>query len=336
VSASAPLARPIDPNDTAHAITEGAPVQFIGREDVAAALPWSALILAIESTLTSPLAEAPDRTVHSVTVGRGKSDASLLLKPGWVIGDVIAVKVVTFFPENGSLGLPTVNAGVLLFDGANGTLLGACDGNELTARRTAAASAVAAKRLLVIGTGALAPMTALAHASVRDYELIDVWGRDVAKAEAVVDELRNAGLDARVSTDLDTSVPEADVISAVTAATSPLIQGALLGEGTHVDLIGSFTPSMRESDDDVIKRASVWVDSRSDGLLAGDLAQPIADGLLAESDIKGDLVDLITGTGVGRRNNEEITVFKSAGLALEDVAAARLVFAGTEGSTQRR
>lgn len=317
-------------------------MQFIGREDVAAALPWSDLIEAIESTLTSPFAHAPDRTVHSVTVGDGHADASLLLKPGWVVGDVIAVKVVTFFPENGSLDLPTVNAGVLLFDGSNGTLLGACDGNELTARRTAAASAVAAKRLarsdsrrlLVVGTGALAPMTALAHASVRDYEQVEVWGRNTTKAAAVAEELRDAGLEARPTADLDKSVSEADVISAVTAATSPLIKGALLQEGAHVDLIGSFTPSMRESDDDVIRRASVWVDSRSDGLLAGDLAQPIADGLMTEADIKGDLVELINGAAVGRQSDDEITMFKSAGLALEDVAAARLVFDGKDDWAQ--
>lgn len=310
-------------------------MQFIGPEDVAAALPWLDLIEAIESTLISPLAVAPDRTVHSVTVGEGRADASLLLKPGWVIGDVIAVKVVTFFPENGSLGLPTVNGGVLLFDGSTGTLLGACDGNELTARRTAAASAVAAKRLarmdskrlLVVGSGALAPMTARAHMAVRDYDLVEVWGRDPSKAAAVAAELNDAGLPARPTTDLDRSVSEADVISAVTGATSPLIKGALLREGTHVDLIGSFTPSMRESDDDVIRRASIFVDSRSDGVLAGDLAQPIAEGLIAETDIKGDLIELINGSVAGRTHAEEITMFKSAGIALEDVAAARLVFA---------
>lgn len=321
---------------------QGAAVQFIGPQDVAAALPWLDLVEAIESTLVSPLAVAPDRTVHSVTVGEGRADASLLLKPGWVIGDVIAVKVVAFFPENGSLDLPTVNAGVLLFDGSNGTLLGACDGNELTARRTAAASAVAAKRLarmdskrlLVVGTGAVAPMAALAHGAVRDYDLVEVWGRNAAKAAAVVEVLRSAGLEARTSTDLDASVGEADVISTVTGATRPLIKGALLREGTHVDLVGSFTPSMRESDDDVIRRASVWVDSRGDGLLAGDLAQPIAAGLMTEADLEGDLLELINGTSPGRGSEEEITVFKSAGLALEDVAAARLVFGADDGSKQ--
>ncbi len=317
-------------------------MQFIGPEDVAAALPWLELIEAIESTLTSPLSDAPDRTVHSVSVGDGRADASLLLKPGWVIGDVIAVKVVAFFPENGLLDLPTVTAGVLLFDGSNGALLGACDGNELTARRTAAASAVAAKRLarsdskrlLVIGTGALAPMAALAHTAVRDYELVEVWGRNPAKADLVVDELQRAGLGARRSADLDLSVAEADVVSAVTAATSPLIKGALLREGSHVDLVGSFTPAMRESDDDVVRRASVFVDSRSDGVLAGDLAQPIDDGLFSEADIKGDLVELINGTAAGRTSADEITMFKSAGLALEDVAAARLVFANVDKPIQ--
>ncbi len=317
-------------------------MQYIGADAVAAALPWPALIEAIESTLTDPGAFAPERTVHTVPVGDGRPDASLLLKPGWVIGDVIAVKVVTFLPDNGTFGRPTVNGGVLLLDGSTGALIGACDGNELTARRTAAASAAAAKRLvrddvrrlLVIGTGALAPMVAQAHGAVRSFDRIEVWGRSAAKAERVVTELVSEGMTGvTVSSDLDRSVREAEVISAVTAATEPLIAGALLAPGTHVDLIGGFTPTMREADDAVITRSAVWVDSRSDGILAGDLAQPLSDGLLSPDDIVGDLVELIDGSCPGRNSPDQITVFKSAGIALEDVAAARLVFGDTRPQT---
>ncbi|MEM9650647.1 MAG: ornithine cyclodeaminase family protein [Actinomycetota bacterium] len=307
---------------------------FFSPARVAGLLPWSALIDAIERTVTADGAEAPERTVHSVAVPGG-ADASLLLKPGWVAGEVIAVKAVTFFPENGRRNLPTVNAGVLLFSGTDGTFLGACDGNELTTRRTAAASAVAAKRLarsdadrlLVVGTGALAPMTAQAHAEVRSYGRIDVWGRRPDRAESVVADLVSAGYPAVAVTDLDAAVATADVISCVTGSTEPLVTGALLRPGAHVDLIGSFTPTMRESDDDVIRRGDVWVDTRADGILAGDLAIPLASGLLHLEDIKGDLHGLISGETPGRDHEEQITVFKSAGMALEDVAAARLVFA---------
>lgn len=310
----------------------GAP-RFFGPDEVAERLPWVPLIDAVEAIMVDDGAFAPERTVHTVP-HRSGPDAAFLLKPGWVVGDVIAVKAVSFFPDNGTLGLPTVNAGVLLFDGNDGTLIGACDGNELTTRRTAAASAVAARRLaradarrlLVVGTGALSPRAAQAHAAVRDYESIEVWGRDPDKAAAVVELLAAEGTGAEASTDLDAGVAEADVISCVTGATEPLVKGALLKPGAHLDLIGSFTPQMRESDDDCIRRATVYVDTRADGVLAGDLAQPLESGLLSMDDIAGDLAELVAGTAAGRTSDEQITLFKSAGVALEDVAAARLVF----------
>ena len=309
-------------------------MQFFDSQQVAAALPWEALIASIESVMVAPGACAPERTVHHVGVAHG-ADASLLLKPGWVDGDVIAVKAVTFFPDNGALGVATVNAGVLLFDGTNGTLIGACDGNELTTRRTAAASAVAAKRLarpdasrlLVVGTGALAPMVAQAHGAVRTHDEVAIWGRSRAKADAVVAELVTLGLPAVVCTDLDRGVEVADTITCVTGSTSPLVKGDLLKPGSHVDLIGAFTPEMRETDDTVISRAHVWVDTRSDGVLAGDLAQPIAAGLFDVGDIQGDLAELVAGSCPTRSSDEQITLFKSAGTALEDLAAAKLVFA---------
>ena len=308
-------------------------MKFFGPDEVAAALPWDALIQSIEDILVEPNAVAPERTVHTLPDTKG-NDAALLMKPGWVVGDVIAVKVVTFFPDNGELELPTINAGVLLFSGADGTLLGACDGNELTTRRTAAASAVAAKRLartdasrlLVVGTGALSPMTAQAHAAVRSYDTIEVWGRSTFKAIRVVEELKAAGHPAEVSNDLDASVAAADVITCVTGSTEPVVKGAQLQPGAHVDLIGSFTPTMRETDDDVVRRASVWVDTRTDGILAGDIAQPLESGLLTMDDLRGDLHELVSGAAPGRRDAEEITMYKSAGIALEDVAAAKLVF----------
>jgi len=307
--------------------------RFFGPGEVEQLLPWDSLIAAIEQVVTEDGAFAPERTVHTVPDGDG-NDAAFLMKPGWVAGDVIAVKAVTFFPNNGKLDLPTINAGVLLFSGANGTFLGACDGNVLTTRRTAAASAVAAKRLaradakrlLVVGTGALAPMTARAHCAVRDYEVVEVWGRNSDKAREMANNLITESIPARVAEDLDAAVAQADVITCSTGSTSPLVKGALLQPGVHVDLIGAFTPQMRESDDDVVRRSTVFADTRADGTLAGDLAQPIAAGIISLEDIAGDLAELVGGTHPGRTSDEEITMFKSAGFALEDVAAARLVF----------
>ena len=315
------------------------PQQFFGPDSVAAALPWDALIEAIEDTLIDDQAYAPPRTVHSVAVP-GSADASLLLKAGWVVGEVIVIKVVTFFPDNGAQELPTINAGVLLFDGATGVFRGACDGNELTTRRTAAASAVAAKRLartdarrlLIVGTGALAPMAALAHSAVRNYDVVEIWGRNPEKAQRVANHLITHNVNARPADDIDVAVAEADVISAVTGATDPLIKGRLLKPGTHVDLIGSFTPAMRESDDDVVRGATIVADTRADGVIAGDLSQPLESGVIAMDDIVADLRELIAGVHPGRTSEEEVTVFKSAGIALEDVAAARLVFEAGQAS----
>lgn len=306
---------------------------FRNATEVAELLPWPALIDSIETILTEAGAHAPERSVHNIPHPTA-ADGAILVKPGWVVGDVIAVKAVTFFPDNGSLGLPTINAGVLMFSGADGTLLGACDGNELTTRRTAAASAIAAKRLarpaasrlLVVGTGALSPMTAQAHCSVRDFEMVEVWGRDVDKARRVANSLVAENIPARQVDDIDDAVAEADVISCVTGATSPLVKGALLKSGAHVDLIGAFTPQMRESDDDVIRRGTVFLDTRSDGSIAGDISQPLEAGLMTMDDVAADLAELVDGKHPGRTSDDEITVFKSAGFALEDVAAARLVF----------
>lgn len=169
-------------------------------------------------------------------------------------------------------------------------------------------------------------MAALAHSAVRPFDVVEIWGRDQQKAAAVVEILADLGLGATVCTDLDESVNGADVITCVTGSTVPLVKGALLSEGTHIDLIGAFTPAMRETDDDVIRRADVWVDTRADGVLAGDLAQPLEAGLFTLDDIRGDLAELAAGTCPTRDSASQITLFKSAGTALEDVAAAKLVF----------
>ena len=306
-------------------------MRFFTDTDIGAALPWGPLIDSIEQIMVDPSATAPARTFHTVPDGNG-NDAAFLLKPGWVAGKIIGVKAVTVFPDNGAQDLPMVQAGVLLFDGVTGSLVGACEANTLTTRRTAAASAVAAKRLarpdarrlLVVGTGALAPMAVQAHSHVRDYETIGVWGRNVDKAAAVVDAVAAEGLTAEIVEDLDGAVAGADVISCVTGATAPLVRGALLQPGAHVDLIGGFSHEMREADDDVIRRASVFVDTYDDAALAGDIAQPMEAGLLRRDGLLADLAELVAGTHPGRTSDEEVTMFKSAGTALEDLAAARL------------
>ena len=299
--------------------------------EVAERLGWPELLAAVEDVLRDDRAGGPTRTLHQVA----RPDAaplSLLMKPAWSVGDTVVVKVVTVVDDNGPRGLAGVNAGVLMFDGTDGRLLGLAAGNELTTRRTAAASAVAARRLarpdarrlLVVGTGALAPRLAEAHAQVRDYDSVQVWGRDAARAEEVASALAADGLPAEATHDLRAAVRAADVVSCGTSSTEPLVLGADVRPGTHVDLVGAYSPTTRESDDDLIAAASVWLDHLEDATIAGDMASPLAAGRITMDDVIGDLTQLARGEVRGREGDDEITVFKSAGMAVEDLAAMRL------------
>ena len=307
-------------------------MEVFDAASIRGATPWPALMEAIAAALVDPSAGAPERHVHPLALPGG-AEGSLLVMPAWRSGDVIGVKAVTYFPTNTGTATPTINAGYLLFDGRSGRLVAALDGDELTVRRTAATSALAAHylarrdatRLLVVGTGQLAPAVARAHAHGRELSAVEVWGRNAGRARAVAEDLAGAGLPASVAGDLDAAVARADMISCVTGATEPLVAGALLRPGVHVDLIGSFRPDMREADDDAVRRAAVFVDNRAGALRAGDLAGPVASGVIDEREILADLADLVAGRHPGRSGPGQITLFKSAGFALADLAAARLV-----------
>jgi len=252
--------------------------------------------------------------------------------PAWVPGESIGVKVVTFFPENAAKGRPTINAGYLLFDGETGQMQAALDGDTLTARRTAAASALAAdllarkdaRDLLIVGTGQLSLAVAAAHCAVRGYTSVSIWGRSGEKAAAIASALAEQGLPARAVDDLETACRAADVISTVTASTRPIIQGDWLKPGSHLDLIGAFKGDMRESDDQAIQQAEVFVDLRAGASLAGDLSQPLQAGQITPEHIRADLAELCQGAHPGRSDDSARTVFKSAGMALQDLAAATM------------
>jgi ornithine cyclodeaminase len=273
---------------------------------------------------------APLRHVHDVT---GKGDR-LLLMPAWHPGRELGVKLVTVFPRNRERGAATVSALYLLLDGATGRPRALIDGEALTLRRTAAASALASTylaradsaNLLVIGTGALAPHMARAHCALRPIRKLLLWGRKSERAQALAAQLRDEGLAAQALADLAQGLAEADIVTCATSATAPVVRGALLRPGTHVDLVGGFTPQMREGDDELIARAEIFVDSYSGALSeAGDLVQPLASGLLSRERVRAELAELVTGAHSGRRTRDEITLFKSVGTALEDLCAARLV-----------
>ncbi len=296
-------------------------------------LPWPTLIDAIRGGFRDG-AEMPLRRHYSIAVP-GEPAAALLLMACWTIGGYIGVKIANVFPGNVARGHPAVSAGYVLMSGRNGEVLAFIEAGELTARRTAAASALAsaslaprqATRLLVIGTGRLAPYLAQAHATVRPIRDVAVWGRNPDKAQALAARLAGDGLPARPVPDLAAAVTAADIITCATLSAEPLIHGQWLSPGTHIDLVGGYTPDMREADDAAIRRATIFVDTR-DGVLreAGDITQPLAAGIIAETDIAGDLFDLVRATGAGRTADDQITLFKSVGVAIEDLAAAVAVY----------
>jgi ornithine cyclodeaminase len=183
------------------------------------------------------------------------------------------------------------------------------------------------EKLLMVGTGALAPHLILAHASVRPIRELVVWGRDFKKAQNLAANFDGRRLRARPAADLAEAVAWADTISCATLSQAPLIEGAWLRPGQHVDLVGGFTPAMREADDAAIERARVYVDTYGGALKeAGDIVQPLVNGTLLESQIAGDLGELAQGRAAGRSFYNQITLFKSVGTALEDLAAAELVY----------
>lgn len=302
---------------------------FLDRPRVHAALDWPALVDALREAFRLG-ANAPVRSSYPVTDGGDR----LLLMPAWAAGS-LGVKVVTVFPGNRARGLASVSALYLLLDGATGHPLALIDGEALTLRRTAAASALAAtylarpdsRRLLVVGTGALAPYMAAAHCAVRPMERVLVWGRSVDHARATTARLVADGLPAEVCDDLAAGLARADIVTCATTAREPIVRGALVQPGTHVDLVGAFTPEMRESDDALVQRAEVFVDTFAGALKeAGDLVQPMAAGAIAREHVRAELADLVHGRHAGRGAAAAVTLFKSVGTALEDLCAARLVY----------
>ena len=276
-------------------------------------------------------ASVPLRHAHKVS---GHENARLLLMPAWREGEALGVKIVTAFPGNAARGAATVAATYLLLDGSTGHPQALIDGEALTLRRTAAASALASsylsrpesKTLLVVGTGKLAPYMAAAHSAVRQFARILVWGRAPDKARALSDRLVTQGLNAMPVSDLRRALSETDIVTCATTAVLPIVHGADVRPGTHVDLVGGFTPTMREADDELIVKASVFVDTYVGALAeGGDVVEPIRSGVFARSSVKADLAELCRGEKLGRTSADQITLFKSVGTALEDLAAAALV-----------
>ena len=294
------------------------------------ALDFPRLIDALR-TMFAQGCEVPLRHTHLI----GDQGTSLLM-PAWRIGKRFGVKIVNIFPNNIKINKPGLHSTYTLFDASTGEPLALMDGNEITSRRTVAASALAAsflarpdsKTLLVVGAGRVASLSAYSMRVVlKQLSKVEVWNVFPKEAEALVAQLRRDGFDAHVSSDLAQSCREADVVSCATLSTSPLIKAQWLRPGTHVDLIGSFTPAMTEVEPECLRVARVYVDTIEAVQKSGDILNAIKEAKFnASKDLQGTLEDLCRGTKPGRTNAKDITLFKSVGTALEDLAAAELAF----------
>lgn len=307
-----------------------ATIRHITAEEVHAALGYPELVEALRVAFATG-AEAPVRSSYPVTTEGDR----LLLMAAWRPGHDVGVKLVTVFPRNRERGLASVSALYVLLDGATGHPRALLDGEALTLRRTAAASALASdylsrpdsECLLVVGTGALAPYMAAAHCAVRPIRKVLVWGRSAERAKALADMLVREGLPAQPLKELAAGLAAADIVTCATTAREPVLLGVHVRPGTHVDLVGAFTRDMRESDDALVSMAELYVDTFAGALKeAGDLVQPIEAGTLDRGRVMAELADLVSGRHPGRSTKEGITLFKSVGTALEDLCAARLVY----------
>ncbi len=302
---------------------------------VAAALPWHGLVDCLREAFKTSV-EAPERTHYEVPLDGG-DPASLMLMPAWRKEDVIGVKLVTVFKRNSQIGQPGIAGLYVLFSGSDGRILATLEGGELTARRTAAASALAAdylackdaNTLLMVGTGRLSLNVPQAYRAVRPIETVLVWGRRPDEAARRADDLATLGFNAEPVANVAKGLARADIVSCATNATAPLVLGDDVRPGTHVDLIGAFQPAMRESDDDLMRKADLIIADTFEGVFeeAGDILQAIDSGTITRDSVAGELADLCGGRHPGRTNDEQVTVFKSCGTALEDLAAAQLALA---------
>lgn len=303
-------------------------MKVISAAELAKVAPYSAIVEALREGFKTDIA-TPVRHHHETS-----PVATLLLMPAWS-REWTGLKTVIVKSDNAAKNLPTVQASYLLVKNDTGETVAIMDGTELTRRRTAAASALAASylarpdasTLMLVGAGALGAHFVRAHAAVRPIKRVLIYNRSVDKAAALAAELKADGFEASAVTDLEAAVGQADIVTCVTTSTTPIVRGEWLKPGTHVDLAGAFKPTMRETDGDVVVRSRVYVDTREGAFTeAGDLLQARDEGKFDFANVQGDLFDLCRGVVKGRKTPEEITLFKSCGTALEDLATAIMVY----------
>ena len=311
---------------------------LLNRSDVQKLLPMSRAIDVVEAAfgeLAAGRAEMPDRTVMTdAEVGGWIGYMPAYLQSAGALG----VKAVTVYKGNpDQFDLPVTIGTILVQDNRTGVVVAAMDGGFLTGVRTGAASGVATRHLArkdskvagVLGTGVMARGQVLALAEAADLDTILVFSRsDKGVQQVFADEFSQVtGVDVRVAESAEGLVRESDVVTLITSATEPVVDGAWWKPGTHINAIGAHAPDVRELDTATVKMAKVICDQKRACLNeAGDILIPIAEGVYSPDAVHGDLGAIVNGTIPGRENDEEITLFKSVGLAIQDISCASLVY----------
>ena len=280
--------------------------------------------------------QVPQRHHYEYENGVGENTSTLLLMPAWSNGEYVGIKTVTVSPYNGQFNLPSIQGTYTLINAKNGLVDCLMDAKTLTVKRTAATSALAArylaredaKTILMVGTGALAPELIKAHCAVRPIEKVLIWGRSIEKGQAVIADLSQIDVAFEAVASLEEGVKSADIISVATLSLEPLVFGKWLQPGQHLDLVGAYRPDMRETDNEALLRSSIYIDHPGALKETGDLAIPLAEGVIAEKDIQNELKGLCADGAMARKSEKEITLFKSVGHALEDLSAALYVMKG--------
>jgi ornithine cyclodeaminase len=247
----------------------------------------------------------------------------------------MGAKVITVFNDNHGTELDSHQGAVLLFDAKNGSLSAVLDATAITAIRTAAVSALATKYLArekaddlaILGSGVQARSHLDAIPCVRPIKRVRIWSRTPKHARALADEYRSRFAEVTVHDDAESAVRGAAIVCTVTSSNNPVLRGKWLSPGSHVNAVGVSQPRAREIDTEVVTRASLFVDRRESALKEpGDILQPLSAGAITPDHIKAEIGEVVAGTKPGRRSDDEITLFKSLGLAVEDIAAAQFVY----------
>lgn len=306
-------------------------MKLIEKDEVEKVLDYPSLIEALKIAFQSEI-KVPPRHHHDFKNPKEGIDSTLLLMPAWEESEQLGVKIVTVSPNNAKYDLPGINGLYVLFDAQKGNIEAIMDGKAITAKRTAAASALASSylskkdssSLLIIGTGVLSVELIKAHASVRDIKEVYIWGRDKSKALKIAEDLKHNFIINAIE-NIEDKISEVDIISCATLSQTALVFGKYLKPGQHVDLVGAYKPDMREADDELIKTVDIFIDTSMAKKETGDIKIPLEKKIICEDDIKADLFELTRSQKEGRTTDSQITLFKSVGHALEDLAAAKLV-----------